>query len=270
MEKRLPPRRSSALKIHIRDLNQTPLQRYVEIQRERGKLVTFGKVDVDIEQLIERRFLCDRHRCVQWTPHEKKAQARPLIDNSCCSRYMVPVTGSDRHKLAEIMPRVRKRLDKGHPLNVDPAWPPYEIDREDYGMVMRDQPNGACQFALYEKGLTTCAIHKTCLEEGLDVWEYKPLGCSLWPLALVDYEADDGPRVETRYLLTIYSDATAGIFDEDEAEHSDEGSFACLVDKDDAYEPLYKSCEGILRYVLGAQFYSRLDRAAKKLLGARA
>ena len=263
MKKSLPPRRSAALKIHVRDLNQAPVQRYVEIQRERGKLITLGKVDVDIEQLVGRHFLCDRHRCIQWTPHEKKAEARPLIDNSCCSRYTVPVTGSDRTKLAEILPLVRKRLAKNHPLVEDPAAPPYDIDPEDFGMVMRDQmPTGACQFVLYEKGLTSCAIHKTCLEEGLDVWEYKPLGCSLWPLALVDYEDDD--RNE-RYLLTCYADATAGIFEEDEAEHNDEGSFACMVDDDPSYEPLYKSCEGILRYVLGDKFYDGLDRAAKKL-----
>src|SRR5205823_1285860 len=140
-------------------------------------------------------------------------------------RYMVPVTGSDRRKLAEIMPLVRKRLDRGHPLNVDPASPPYDVDGDDFGMVMRSQPSGACQFALYERGMTTCAIHKTCLEEGLDVWEYKPLGCSLWPLALVDYEDDGG---NDRYLLTVYADATSGIFEEDEVEHNDEGSFACL------------------------------------------
>jgi hypothetical protein len=259
MQRRLPPRRSSALKIHIRDLNQAPVSRYVEIQRERGKLATVGKVDCDLEQLVERRFLCDRHRCIQWTPHEKKAEARPLIDNSCCARYMVPVTGSDRHKLAEIMTLVRKRLPKDHPLNDDPAWPPYAIDEEEFGTVMKEQPNGACQFALYERGMVTCAIHKTCLEEKLDVWEYKPLGCSLWPLALVDYEDDEGNE---RYLLTVYADATAGIFEEAESEHNDEGSFACLVDDDESYEPLYKSCEGILRYVLGDKFWQGLERAA--------
>jgi hypothetical protein len=263
--KRPPPRRSQALRMHIRDLGHQPIKRYVDVQRERGRMLRVDKIDVDLEQLVERTFLCDRHRCIQWTPHERKADARALIDNSCCSRYMVPVTDLDRRKLAEILPRVRRRLPKSHPLNSDGAAPPYELDDE-YAFVMREQEGGACQFVLYENGLTTCAIHKTCLEEGLDVWEYKPLGCSLWPLALVDYE-DDG---ETRYLLTVYARATTGLFEEKADEQNDEAHFACLVDRDPKYDPLYRSMEGILTYALGAGFYRKLDRAARSWLARRA
>jgi hypothetical protein len=254
------PRRSDALRLHVRELNRTPIKRYVDVQRERGHIVSIGKVDVDLEQMAERTFLCDRHRCIQWTPHEKKAKAKPLIDNSCCSRYLVPVTDFDRHRLAEILPKVRKRLAKDHPLNLDPSAPPYELD-EEYAFVMHEQPNGACQFVLYEQGQTTCAIHKTCLDEKLDVWTYKPLGCSLWPVALVDYD-DDG---EERYLLTIYARATQGLFEESD-EENDESHFACLVDQDPSYDPIYRSVEGILTHVLGADFYSSLDRHATKYL----
>jgi hypothetical protein len=259
--RQLPPRRSSALRTHIRDLALQPVKRYVDIQRERGQLLTIDKVDVDLEQMVERTFLCDRHRCIQWTPHEKKKDARALIDNSCCSRYSVPVTDLDRRKLSEILPAVRKRLARNHPLVEDQTAPPYEID-DDFAFVMKEQPGGACQFVLYEAGMTTCAIHKTCLEEGLDVWEYKPLGCSLWPLALVDYD-DDG---QTRYLLTIYARATANLFtsNNEDGTQDDEAHFACLVDQDPKYDPLYKSMEGIISYALGADFYKKLDKHVSK------
>lgn len=260
---RRPPRRSAALRLHVEDLNKTPIRRYVEIQRERERLITIGQVDVDVEQLVERTFLCDRHRCIQWTPHKKPSEAKPILDRSCCSRYDVPVTDWDRRKLAEILPRVRKRLAKDHPLNTDWATPPYDVD-EDFNFIMRDlPPTGACQFALYENGLTTCAIHKTCLEEGLDVWTYKPLGCSLWPLALVDY-ADDAGR--ERYLLTAYVKATAGLFDNEGDAPDGEDHFACLADQSDAYDPLYASCQGVIEHVLGAPFYRELDKRAKRHL----
>jgi hypothetical protein len=264
---RLPPRRSPALKQHVRDLNLVPVKRYVDIQRERGHLLAIGDVDVDLEQMAERSFLCDRHRCIQWRPHDQKSDdPRPIIDNSCCARYQVPVTDWDRHKLAEILPLVRKRLDKSHPLVVDDTDPPYEVDDE-FAFLMKDQPNGACQFVLYKDGLTSCAIHKTCLEEKLDPWKYKPLGCSLWPAALVDYEDDDKRE---RYLLTIYSDATRGIFVESEDNEADEGHFACLVDQDPSYEPLYRSMEGVLAHILGGDFYRQLERGAQKWLKTRA
>ena len=260
----MPPRRSNLLKIHIRDLNATPANRYVDLIRERGHMVSIGKIDVDMEQIVRRRFLCDRHRCIQWTPHEKKDQARPIIDNSCCSQYVVPVTASDRQKVAEVLDLVRKRLPADHPINAEPDEPIYDID-EEYAHVMKTQENGACQFVLYEKGLTGCAIHKTCLEEGLDPWEYKPLTCSLWPLALVDYEDEDGNE---RYLLTIYTEATAGIFAEDAKGGEDDKKFACLLDQGegDAYPRLYTTVQPVIEKTLGAAFYQKLDKQAKKYL----
>src|SRR5262249_31325189 len=121
---------------------------------------------------------------------------------------------------------------------------------------------GVCQFVLYDGGLTHCAIHRTCLEEKLDPWEYKPIGCSLWPLALVDYEGDEG---DERFLLTVYARATEGLFENDpEAESNDEAHSAGLGDRNPAYEPLYRSMEGILTRALGADFYRQLDRQARK------
>jgi hypothetical protein len=261
--KKKAPRRAEALRLYVADLGKAPVQRYAKVQKARGRLITIGKVDVDIEHLVERTFLCDRHRCIQWTPHENKADAKPLIDRSCCSHYTVPVTDLDRDKLAEILPLVKKRLEKDHPLNTDPDEPPYEI-QEDYSFAMRERESGACQFVIYEKGLTACAIHKTCLEEGLDPWVYKPLGCSLWPLAILDYEDDDG---EDRMLLTIYARATEGLFEsEPDGDTADESSFACLVDRDPAYDPMYRSCREVIAHAFGDEFYRKLDVAAQKHL----
>jgi hypothetical protein len=261
--KKKAPRRAEALRLYVADLGKAPVQRYAKVQKSRGRLITIGNIDVDIEHLVERTFLCDRHRCIQWTPHENKADAKPLIDRSCCSHYTVPVTDLDRDKVAEILPLVRKRLAKNHPLVVDPTEPPYEV-QEDFSFAMREQESGACQFVIYEKGLTSCAIHKTCLEEGLDPWVYKPLGCSLWPLAILDYEDDDG---NDRLLLTIYARATEGLFEsEPDGDTADESSFACLVDKAPEYDPMYRSCKEVIAHTFGDEFYRKLDVAAQKHL----
>jgi hypothetical protein len=259
--KRSAPRRPKALRIHTEDLESAPLDRYAALQKSIGRLMTIGKVDVDVDQVILRRFLCDRHRCIQWTPHEKKKDAKPIIDRSCCSSYNVSISPSDREKVEEILPLVRKRLAKNHPLVTDPTEPFYDID-DDFSFQLRETDRGTCEFVLYEEGLTTCAVHKTCLEEGLDVAEYKPIVCSLWPLALIDYEADG----ETRYFLTAYGATNAGIFegsDNDEDEDPGADRFACLVDDSPGYEPLYRSHGEILRFLLGDKFYEELDRRAR-------
>lgn len=260
MSNPLPPRRAPALRVHVQELNQSPTDRYVDILRTRGALLSIGEVDVDVDELVHRRFLCDRHRCIQWGPKREGRDWRALIDNSCCSHYDVPVSKLDRKRVLEILPKVKKRLRKDHPLNQGEEL--FAIDDE-FNQVMSVGEQGTCQFVLYEDGLTTCAIHKTCLEEGLDVATYKPVGCQLWPLAVIDYEGDEG---EERYLVTTYTSGTKGLFADAESRQSDDNHFACLVDDDDEYEPLYKSCSEILSHLFGAPFYAELDARATALL----
>src|SRR6476659_2003970 len=92
MKKKAPPRRAEALRLYVADLGKAPVQRYAKVQKSRGRLITIGNIDVDIEHLVERTFLCDRHRCIQWTPHEKMDDTKLRIDRSCCSRYTMQVT----------------------------------------------------------------------------------------------------------------------------------------------------------------------------------
>jgi hypothetical protein len=263
--KRAPSRRKEALRIHTNDLELMPLERYVELQKSIGRLWSIGKVDVDVDQLVGRKFLCDRHRCIQWTPHERKEDGKPLIDRSCCSSYTVPLTESDRKKVEEILPLVKKRLAPNHALVLDEDEPFYDIE-DDFSLALRETDKGTCEFVLYENGMTTCAVHKTCLEEGLDVWDYKPIGCSLWPVAVIDYEADG----DKRFLVTAYTKETNGLFDNGLDDEEAEDKFACIVDDDERYEPLYMSQEGILRYLLGDPFFDELHKRAGKWLADRA
>ncbi len=54
-----PPKRAEALKLYVADLGKAPVQRYAKVQRDRGRLIRIGKVDVDIEQLalVVQRFI---------------------------------------------------------------------------------------------------------------------------------------------------------------------------------------------------------------------
>lgn len=255
------PKRSDALKLYVQDLGKPPVKRYAEVQKARGRLITIGKIDVDIDSLVERTFLCDRHRCIQWTPHEKKADAKPLIDNSCCSRYTVPVTDLDRDRIEEILPLVKKRLPKNHPYNKSDD-PPYEL-QDDFSFALRETEKGTCQFVVYDGGHTACAIHKTCLEEGLSPWVYKPLGCSMWPLAILDYEDDQGNQ---RLMLTIYSAETEQLFDNESDDGPSEDQFACMVDKNPKYEPMYQACRGVIEQAFGPEFYKTLEKQAQQHL----
>src|SRR5437764_635711 len=70
------PKRSDALRVFLHDMTLRPVQRYVEVQRTRERLITIGDVDIDVDEVVARRFYCDQHRCIHWTPHEKQAYAQ--------------------------------------------------------------------------------------------------------------------------------------------------------------------------------------------------
>ncbi len=75
---------------------------------------------------------------------------------------------------------------------------------------------------------------------------------------------DDGKE---RLLLTIYSNTTEALFDnEAEDDSNGESVFACLVDKDPSYDPMYRACRGVIVQTFGDEFYRKLDQQAQKRL----
>ena len=264
IKKTKPPRRADALKLYVEDLGKAPVQRSRSCRRRAGGSSASARSTSTSSSVVERTFLCDRHRCIQWTPHEKMKDKKPLIDRSCCSRYTVPVTDLDLDRVAEILPLVRKRLDKNHPYRDDPNEPHFEV-QEDFSFALRERENGTCQFVVYDEGRTACAIHKTCLEEGLDPWVYKPLGCSMWPLAILDYEDEAGER----------SAAADGLHARDRGAVRQRGgrrlggrraSSPASSTRIPEYDPMYRACQGVITHAFGADFYRKLDAAAQKHL----
>lgn len=241
---------SSHLQAFLHELEWSVTKRYVEFLRGRGELLVLGDVDVDVPQIIRRRFICDARRCIEW------AGDRPLVDRSCCCRYQVPVTGPDRERVMSHLDAVRPNLPADHRLQ-NPAANAFEQDENYTFDMVNDNPLGGCQFNCYVDGQMRCAIHKTALEHGESPNAWKPVACSLWPLAINHYD-DDGSE---RLLLTIYCDRTGDLFDQ-----TDDDDFACIVDQDPSYPRLYESERAALEHLFSAKWYKDLDRKARKLL----
>lgn len=232
------------------ELTWDTTKKYAEVLRSQGDLLSIGAVDVDLPQVVHRHFLCDASRCIQYTG------TRALIDRSCCCRYEVPTTAEDRRRVLAHLDEVRPNLPEGHRL-LDPEESPFEQD-EDFGFdLVSDNPLGGCEFNQYLDDRCSCILHRTALEHGADPADWKPLACSLWPLAINDYD-DEG---EERFLVTIYCQETEELFNE-----SDDEPFACIVDQDPSYPRLYESERHVLEHLFGKSFWRTLDAEAKKIL----
>jgi hypothetical protein len=236
------------LRRSLRELEWTGVRRYVELLREWGDLLVTPVADFDLRELVDRRFACDSRKCLVWRG------AQMLVDSSCCARYRIELTGIDRQRLRAVLPLVRPRLPRDHALQ-DETERPWVRD-EDYRALMAEDDRGVCPFVLYERGKSQCAIHAACLAEGLDPWDHKPLACSLWPVATLEYRVGGRERL----LVSAYGEATTGLFAEDDDEVS---RCACLVDQAADLPPLYQSQRAILERLFGARLLGRLDVAAR-------
>ncbi len=232
------------------ELTWDTTRKYVEHLRSRGELLSIGQVDIDVPQIIWRHFICDAQRCIQY------AGDRALIDRSCCCRYEVPTSAEDRQNVLAHLDEVRPNLPDGHRL-IDPDESPFEQDG-DFGYdLVSDNPLGGCEFNQYLPDRCSCILHRTALEHGEDPALWKPLACSLWPLAINDYDDDEGER----FLVTIYCEETEELFNE-----SDDEPFACIVDQDPAYPRLYESERHVLEFLFGKRFWRTLHSEAKQIL----
>jgi len=250
-----PSDQPPVLERFLEELEWDSTRNYVERLREHGDLLELGRVAVDVPQVVMRHYVCDARRCIEW------AGERPLIDRGCCCRYEVPLTARDRNIVREHLARVRPHLPEGHRL-LDPEAEPFAPIEEDYGFKMvHENPLGGCQFNLYREGRCRCALHSAALAEGENPLDWKPIACSLWPLAINSYTVGQ----EERLLLTVYCAETSALFDD-----AEDDSFACIVDQDPSYPRLYQSEQAVLEYLFGAKWWRTLDKAAARVLAARA
>jgi hypothetical protein len=245
---RRPKRRDSPVRSALRELEWSSSRRYVQGLRDAGDLLATRDTDFDLRELVDRRFACDSRKCLSWRGRKL------LVDSSCCARYRIELTSLDRERLQGVLPLVREDLPKDHALQ-DEREAPWVRD-EDYRMVMAEDDRGVCPFVRYDEGRSLCAIHATCLAQGLDPWEHKPISCSLWPIATLEYRVDDG----TRTLVTAYGHGTVGLFADDD---DDFDRCACLVDQSPDLPPLYDAQREVVQHLFGAALLRRLDAAAR-------
>ena len=77
---KISKKRLRALRQFNDELGWSTTKKYVELLRSRGELLTIGVVDIDVPEVIQRHFVCDARRCVQFDGD------KPLVDRGCCCR----------------------------------------------------------------------------------------------------------------------------------------------------------------------------------------
>lgn len=202
--------------------------------RKDDNVVRVGRTFVDVKGTVERRVACADGLCMQ------NGDARGLTGKTCCTTFRVPLERKDVERVSLVVDQVRTVRDVGAAIDAADGWWRHDDD----GLWLETRPSGACVFLSRPRGgIPRCTIHEWALGRGLDFRAYKPEGCCLFPMYLIE-NGDD-------VLVTSYG--SPYMIEVDEEEPEDIKTFACTSPPPGKGVPLLCEFEEELNYRLGAK-----------------
>ena len=266
--------RHSMLHKYHDELEWDALRQHVERLNALGRVLYVEDVAVDIDQIVDRHFVCDARRCINWKNDPEATYAPggprlagidtiPIQDQSCCSRFSVPITREGEQRVFRNIGAIVDELPEDHPLKEGDSveWEAvFQYDEDDNQRSLRmTGALGACLFNFYEDGRGYCAIHRAALKVGASPASWKPVTCLLWPLAVDRFKRDDDSYA---WYLTVYCKENADLFEQDQ----DRPAPACMDDDSKEYPPVYESMRDELEHLFGRDWYRKLLRDIDRLL----
>ena len=208
--------------------------------RKDPNVVRVGRTYVDVAGIIARQINCADGLCMQ------QGDARKLSGKSCCTTFRVPLERRDLERIATVVDQVRTVRDVG--AAIDAADEAGDKDTADLwkhdadGLWLETRPTGACVFLSRPRGgIPRCSIHEWALSRGLDFRAYKPEGCCLYPMYLIE----NGDEL----LVTSYG--SPYMLEVDDEDPDDIKTFACTLPPAGKGVPLLVEFEEELNYRLG-------------------
>lgn len=239
--------------------HHTKEHHYMDGLRKRGLLFEMENVLVDADQLVLRTFQCDTNYCVRCTGTGGGRE----YQGSCCTDLQVDITEREKDMITDLADRARRRLDLKPKDPVTPVVNAVLRDKftettEDLETVLLHKRNEACVMSHMDaSGQLRCTINTLVDRLGLDLREYKPDPCYLFPL----HYAELGQQ---RFILTVLSEETREWIEQ----HTAVTKLRCLKTPEPGSPPAYQFLRGEIEYVLGKRFYRELDKLAQPVLAS--
>jgi hypothetical protein len=245
---RLRPRAKRLLDYTDTDI----VDRYLEfLLASKDRHLWVGKVLIDVDQVIRRRFACTTHLCL-WSKRDGHAPHPVRSRHSCCVDLDVQLLPTEVEAIERHLPKVLAgHADVAGHVAEHGFW---RYD-EEWWKILQKKGDGSCAFLTYspEMGQHVCGLHATALRERISLAQIKPLICRMFPIFLL--ETGD------QHILTCYGPETHRLlFDEEYTRMN------CLHDNPHATDHVYRALRGALEALIGPEGYRQLAEAAEEIL----
>lgn len=236
--------------------HHTKEQFYMSELRKRGMLIEIENVFVDAEQLVLRTFLCDTNYCVKCT----NGGSSKTYKGSCCTDLAVDITPPEKEKLVEMAKLAKEKLTFAANDPIRRVVENVLNDKisevnEEHEEVLLHHPTGRCIMSWLDGDTLRCSINTLCSRLDLQLTEFKPDPCYLFPLHYSEF-------AEGQYLVSVLSTESRYWI----AQHACVGKLRCLSRPAPGAPPAYIFLRGEIEYLLGKRFYRALDALAQPIL----
>lgn len=208
----------------------------------------------------------------------KCLQCEKYQSENCCQGRSYPMSKENQDNLLSILAGVVDIMpNKDNLANVVKK---YGVVTKGGTTTTRGTANGVCFFNMVDNGHELCAIHKYCVENGLNPVKYKPYPCSLFPIegivlpngktfvfgscnetggfSMFFYTLYRRVCVNTKNLLKIDEGLTKSKYSK--LVNINEIKRDCLVD---FYRPMWVEQKNVLRWFIGSGVYAELETKMK-------
>lgn len=231
------------------------------LQEHKSGLISIGDFVFDKASLLTlvNLKMCDK--CLHYQEHD------------CCGGNSRTMPKEQVERVREILPQVVESMNSPR---IQDAFNRFGGLTTKGATSTRGHPESYCMFSYQEGDCARCAIHKWCLREGKEPWEYKPYSCSLFPLEGVimpsgvtvvfcgNSDTADfsmwSYRLRNRVCVNFENLHRALARDIRENKYLRSLNIDNLIqDKvSEGYRPVYLEQESVLRYFLGNSTYEKL------------
>ncbi len=233
---------------YLDDPEEKEAEKYIESLRQKDGIFSIGNVDIDVANVVKRRFLCDPLKCKNTDKCRKK-------DNSCCTDHGVMASKKEKKAILKLFSKYKKDLYEV----MSPKFNPKKMFTRDDGYegvdyTINKNTLGSCGLSFHDpEGRIRCVIEHICRKNKLNTLEYKPMWCYMWPMALISH--GDG-----RFFITIYCEETRKVFDIEK----DEVNFKCVNEQEENDPPFFEFAESVMVHIFGRGFYEELENYASR------
>ena len=240
---------------HIR--SHTAEQFYIDQLREDDLLLDLDNVAVDIDQLFFRTFQCNTQWCVRCGKEDGIKQYK----GSCCTDLEVNITPVEKKRLVELAGLADRQLDLA---DDDPVGKIVERVNSDQFTEITDGGELAfkhlrstrCSMSwIDDDGILRCGINTMAERLKVNLTDYKPEPCFLFPLHYVEHAPG-------RYFVTVICKETYTWIGADKYVTK----LRCLRKPEPGSPPAFTFLEHELTYCFGKDFYHQLETASRHYL----